>query len=88
MSWRLLLEFVVSIGFGVLSAVIPILSCEVYIVAAQVGGFAAEVTTAVGCAVGQAIGKVGIVLALRRGGNSSLLRRYATARGGRAAGWS
>ena len=31
--------------------------------ASQVGGFTDEITTAVGCAVGQAIGKVGIVLA-------------------------
>lgn len=45
------------------------------IVASQIGGFAAEVTTAVGCAVGQTTGKVGIVLALRRGGNSGLARR-------------
>jgi hypothetical protein len=30
---------------------------------------------AVGCAIGQTIGKVGTVLALRRGGNSHLVRR-------------
>jgi hypothetical protein len=58
-----------------LSSVIPIFNSEIYIVASQVGGFAEEVTTTVGCAVGQAIGKVGIVLALRRGGNSHLARR-------------
>ncbi len=43
--------------------------------ASQVGGFTEEVTTAVGCAVGQTIGKVGTVLALRGGGRSDLARR-------------
>jgi membrane protein YqaA with SNARE-associated domain len=74
-SWRLLLEFVVAIGYGVLSSVVPIFNCEVFIVASQVGGFTEEVTTAVGCAVGQMIGKVGTVLALRQGRSSRLVRK-------------
>jgi hypothetical protein len=74
-SWQAVIEFVVSVGYGLLSSLVPIFNSEIYIVASQVGGFAAEVTTAVGCAVGQTIGKVGIVLALRRGGNSGLARR-------------
>ena len=75
MNWQPLIEFVVSLGYGVLSSLVPIFNSELYIVASQVGGFTAEVTTAVGCAVGQAIGKAGTVLALRRGGNSRLVRR-------------
>ena len=75
MEWRLLIEFVVAIGYGVLSSGVPIFNAEIYIVASQVGGFTEEVTTAVGCAVGQTIGKVSIVLALRRGGDSRLVRR-------------
>jgi membrane protein YqaA with SNARE-associated domain len=74
-NWRPLIEFLVSVGYGVLSSVVPIFNSEIYIVASQVGGFTEEVTTAVGCAVGQAIGKVGIVLALRRGGRSRLMGR-------------
>ena len=69
-NWQPLIEFVVSVGYGVLSSVVPIFNSEIYIVASQVGGFTEEVTTAVGCAVGQTIGKVGTVLALRRGGRS------------------
>ena len=38
MSWRLLLEFIVSIAYGVLSSLIPIFNSEIYIVASQVGG--------------------------------------------------
>jgi membrane protein YqaA with SNARE-associated domain len=74
-NWQPLIEFLVSLGYGVLSSVVPIFNSELYIVASQVGGFTDEVTTAVGCAVGQAIGKVGIVLALRRRGNSDPARR-------------
>ncbi len=76
MSWTLVLELVVSVAFGVLSSVIPVFSCEVFIAAAQIGGLAQEVTTAVGCAVGQAIGKVGMVVLLRRGGDSRLAKRF------------
>jgi membrane protein YqaA with SNARE-associated domain len=75
MGWRLLMEFVVSIAYGVLSSLVPIFNSEIYIVASQVGGFASEATTAIGCAVGQSIGKVGIVRALRRGANFRLMRR-------------
>jgi membrane protein YqaA with SNARE-associated domain len=74
-NWRPLIEFLVSVGYGLLSSVVPIFNTEIYIVASQVGGFTQEITTAVGCAVGQAIGKVGTVLALRRGGRSRLVRR-------------
>jgi hypothetical protein len=74
-NWQPVIEFFVSVGYGVLSSLIPIFNSEIYIVASQVGGFTDEVTTAVGCAVGQTIGKVGIVLALRRGSRSRLMQR-------------
>ncbi len=74
-NWRPLIEFLVSVGYGLLSSIVPIFNSEIYIVASQVGGFTEEVTTAVGCAVGQTIGKVGTVLALRRGGRSGPVRR-------------
>jgi membrane protein YqaA with SNARE-associated domain len=74
-NWQPLIEFLVSVGYGLLSSVVPIFNTEIYIVASQVGGFTEKVTTAVGCAVGQAIGKGGIVLALRAGGRSGLVRR-------------
>jgi membrane protein YqaA with SNARE-associated domain len=74
-NWRPLIEFVVSVGYGLLSSLIPIFNCEIYIVASQVGGFTDEITTAVGCAIGQTIGKVATVLAVRRGGRSRLAQR-------------
>jgi membrane protein YqaA with SNARE-associated domain len=75
MNWQPLIEFLVSVGYGLLSSLVPVFNSEIYIVASQVGGFTEEVTTAVGCAVGQTIGKVGTVLALRGGGRSGLARR-------------
>jgi len=75
MNWQLLLEFVVSIAYGILSSVIPIFNSEIYIVASQVGGFAEEATTAIGCAVGQSIGKVGLVIAIRRGASFKWVQR-------------
>ena len=75
MSWQLLVEFVVSIAYGILSSLVPIFNSEIYIVASQVGGFAEEATTAVGCAVGLSVGKVGTVLALRRGTSFRWVRR-------------
>ena len=75
MNWRPLIEFIVSVGYGLLSSLVPIFNCEIYIVASQVGGLTDEVTTAVGCAVGQTIGKVATVLAIRQGGRSRLARR-------------
>ena len=75
MNWQPLIEFFVSVGYGLLSSIVPIFNSELYIVASQVGGFTEEVTAAVGCAVGQTIGKVGTVLAIRGGGRSRLARR-------------
>jgi membrane protein YqaA with SNARE-associated domain len=74
-NWQPLIEFLVSVGYGLLSSLVPVFNSEIYIVASQVGGFTEEVTTAVGCAVGQTIGKVGTLLALRGGGRSDLARR-------------
>jgi hypothetical protein len=68
-DWRAFTEFFVSVGYGLLSSLLPVFNSEIYIVASQVGGLTDEVTTAVGCAVrcavGQTIGKVGTVLAIR-----------------------
>src|SRR3954449_1395775 len=86
MSWTLVLELVVSVAFGVLSSVIPLFSCEVFIAAAQIGGPAQEVTTAVGCAVGQAVGKVGMVVLLRRGADFRLAKRLSERRPRKPAG--
>ena len=67
MDWRLVTEFFASVGYGLLSSFIPVFNSEVYIVAAQALGLTAEVSAAVGVALGQTIGKTAIVLGLRHG---------------------
>ena len=67
MDWRLVTEFFASVGYGLLSSFIPVFNSEVYIVAAQALGLTAEVSAAVGVALGQTIGKTSIVLGLRHG---------------------
>lgn len=59
--WQTLL----ATGFGVASAVIPVLSAEAYVLGAGVSGALDPVTAAVGIAVGQTFGKVGMFLAVR-----------------------
>lgn len=59
--------FFASAGYGLLSAFVPLFNTEVYLVAAQTFGAAAKVATVIGLAIGQAVGKSVIVIALRRG---------------------
>lgn len=67
MDWRAFIEFFASIGYGLLSSFVPVFNSEVYIVAAQALGLTAEISAAIGVALGQTIGKTAIVLGLRHG---------------------
>ena len=78
MDWRSVTEFLASVGYGLLSAFVPVFNSEVYIVAAQALGLTAEVSAAVGVAVGQTIGKTAIVLGLRHGTRLAFLQRQIT----------
>jgi membrane protein YqaA with SNARE-associated domain len=79
MSWRLLTEFLASVGYGLLSSFVPVVNSEVYVIATQTLGITAEVTAAIGVAVGQTIGKVAVVLALRHGTRWPFLQRHVAA---------
>ena len=59
--WELLL----SIGFGIGSAVIPVLNAEAYIVGVGVSHALDPVVAAIGVGVGQGLGKVVLFLAVR-----------------------
>jgi membrane protein YqaA with SNARE-associated domain len=78
MDWRPVTEFLASVGYGLLSAFIPVFNSEVYIVAAQALGLTAEVSAAVGVALGQTIGKTAIVVGLRHGTRLAFLQRHLT----------
>ncbi|MGH3468784.1 MAG: hypothetical protein ACRDQF_13775, partial [Thermocrispum sp.] len=59
--WQALL----AIGFGVGSAVVPVLNAEAYVLGAGVSGALDPVTAGIGVAVGQTLGKVAMFLAVR-----------------------
>ena len=59
--WQTLL----ATGFGVASAVIPVLSAEAYVLGAGVSGALDPVTAALGISLGQTVGKIGMFLAVR-----------------------
>ena len=59
--WQALL----AIGFGVGSALIPIVNAEAYVLGAGVSGALDPVTAGIGVAIGQTIGKVAMFLAVR-----------------------
>lgn len=58
-----------------LSSIVPVFNSEVYLLATQALGVTAEVTAALGLAVGQTIGKIVLLLALRHGTKLPILQR-------------
>lgn len=64
------LTWLTSIGFGLLSGVVPVANAEAYVVASQVSALAGAVPVAVGVAFGQTAGKVLLFLSVRRGRRS------------------
>jgi membrane protein YqaA with SNARE-associated domain len=59
--WQLAL----AVGFGIGSAVIPVLNAEAYVLGVGVSGALDPVVAAVGVSVGQTVGKVAMFLAVR-----------------------
>ena len=57
-GWDELLALLTSMGFGVVSAVVPVANAEAYIVASQMTALAGAVPIAVGVAIGQTVGKL------------------------------
>lgn len=67
LGWGDVAALVTSVGYGMLSAVVPVASAEAYVVASQVSRAAGPVAVALGLAVGQTIGKVLLFYGVRRG---------------------
>jgi membrane protein YqaA with SNARE-associated domain len=61
------LAWLASVAFGVVSAIIPIVNAEVYVLVSQVSTVAGVVPVAVGVAIGQTIGKCLLFYGVRRG---------------------
>jgi membrane protein YqaA with SNARE-associated domain len=65
-----------SVGFGVVSAILPLANAEAYVVTSQVSGVAGAVPVAIGIGIGQTIGKLLLFLGVRRGKDFPLVRRH------------
>ena len=58
-------QLVLAIGFGIGSAIIPVLNAEVYVIGVGASGKLDPVVAAIGVSVGQTIGKAAMFLAVR-----------------------
>lgn len=74
MTWPEVLALLTSVGFGVVSAVVPVANAEVYVVASQVSAVAGLVPVAIGIGIGQTVGKVLLFQAVRQGKRSRFVR--------------
>jgi membrane protein YqaA with SNARE-associated domain len=58
-------QLVLAVGFGIGSAVVPVMNAEAYVLGVGVSGALDPVVAAIGVSVGQTIGKVAMFLAVR-----------------------
>lgn len=66
-GWPELVALLTSVGYGVVSAVIPLVNAEAYVLASQVSAVAGAVPIGVGVGIGQTVGKFLLFYGVRRG---------------------
>ena len=76
MDWGVLLAWLTSVAFGVVSAIVPIINAELYVLVSQVSAVAGVVPVAVGVGVGQTIGKCLLFIGVRRGRQFRFFREH------------
>ena len=76
MTWGVLLAWLTSVAFGVVSAIVPVINAEVYVLVSQVSAVAGVVPVAVGVGVGQTIGKCLLFYGVRRGRQFRFVREH------------
>lgn len=73
-GWTELLALITSVGFGVISAIVPVANAEAYVIGSQVSAVAGAVPIAVGVGIGQMVGKLILFLSVRQGKELSFIR--------------
>jgi membrane protein YqaA with SNARE-associated domain len=73
-GWAELVALLTSIGFGTVSAVVPIVNAEAYIIASQMSAVAGPIPIAIGIAIGQTVGKLLLFLGVRQGKELSFVK--------------
>ena len=77
-GWPELIALLTSVGFGVVSAVVPVVNAEAYVIGSQVSAIAGPVPIAVGVGIGQVFGKLLLFLGVRRGKEFRFVRHRRT----------
>jgi membrane protein YqaA with SNARE-associated domain len=62
-----LIALLTSIGFGIVSAVVPVVNAEAYIIASQMSAVIGPIPIAIGVAIGQTVGKLVLFFGVREG---------------------
>ncbi len=78
-GWGAIAALLTSVGFGVLSALVPLANAEAYVFVARMSRTANPLSVVLGIAVGQTIGKVLLFYGVRRGKEFKGLRRHRAA---------
>ena len=73
-GWAELVALLTSIGFGTVSAVVPIVNAEAYIIASQMSAVMGPIPIAIGIAIGQTVGKLLLFLGVRHGKELSFIK--------------
>ena len=79
MTWGVLFAWLTSVAFGVVSAIIPVVNAELYVLVSQVSAVAGVAPVAVGVGIGQTIGKCLLFLGVRRGRQFRFVREHRAA---------
>ena len=74
-GWAELGELVTSFGYGVVSALVPFVNAEGYVVVSGISSIGRAAPVVLGVALGQTLGKVLLFLGVRRGKQFPFVRR-------------
>lgn len=87
MTTGLLALLLGALGYGVLSALVPVVNAEAFVLAAAAGGTAPALTGVAGVTLGQTAGKVAIFMVVRKGIHSRFLPERAPRERRAVSGW-
>jgi membrane protein YqaA with SNARE-associated domain len=73
-GWAELVALLTSIGFGTVSAIVPIVNAEAYVIASQMSAVMGPIPIAIGIAMGQTVGKLLLFFGVRRGKELSFVK--------------
>jgi membrane protein YqaA with SNARE-associated domain len=76
LEWGDVLALLTSIAFGAVSAVVPVVNAEAYVIASQVSAVVGPVPVAIGIGAGQTIGKLLLFLGVRRGKEFAVFKQH------------